>query len=183
MAVFPLLTALNCFLIVLHSHPLGLICDLKKKFESRPRKSSRKYIVLVSALKDNSKLGWPSDPGIKPGYIYAVAKIADCLQGTYSKWDWVLDPLIVLTSPIAMGAPVGRCGGGHVTPRLEHMHALDTLNSTLRGVHITASKLQDMPGAGENNHKPHVLSTPSWEYCGKSQEVRCEKTNRIIPLS
>ena len=112
--MWPKLTQDNCYLLVLHSNPLGLMVRGLKKHESRPTKVGRSIVVLVSACADNNALPWNTDPTIEPNTIYCVGRVDRFDVGTYAKYDWVLDPLVVLPSPISLkGVGVGR---RHVPP-------------------------------------------------------------------
>jgi hypothetical protein len=157
---WPPLTSNNCFFIVMHSHPLGQFVRGLKRTESRPRKVHRPIVVLVSAMADSASLSWDSDPTIRPNTIYCVGWVSKVTEGTgasYAKYDWHIDPLVVLQHPIDLkGVPVGRNGGGHVSPREEHAIAMHGLNAALRALRV------GMSGKGKSAPR-HPGSTSTWE--------------------
>ena len=101
-------------------------------------------MVLVSAMKDNPNLKWATDNSIQPNTIYGVARVDRVVRGgadSFSTYEWVLNPISILSPPIPLdGVPVGRNGGGHVAPREEHAPALERINGALHmhtaGIHI-----------------------------------------------
>lgn len=126
-------TALECFLIVLRSNPVGKVVRKTKRRESRPRRVHRSIVVSVTAIVDNPSLPWESDPTILPNTIYAVGWVDRVEPGTYSAHDWVLSPVFVLPTPISLdGVGVGRNNGGQISPRPEHAPALVLLNLSLQ---------------------------------------------------
>ena len=88
---WPVLTVKNCYLIVAHSYPISLGVTLRRMFESRPRKVSREYIVVVSARKDSKKVPLPSVDHIVGGKAYYVARVAAFRDGVYSNTCVVYD--------------------------------------------------------------------------------------------
>ena len=118
---------------------MGLFWRGKKTSEFRSTKSSRRFIVFVSAMKDRDNLGFSTDSDILGNSIYAVGCIdmfVDCtnIPGSYNKWRWDLHPIWILPEPILVGVGIGR---GHITPRPEHQNALDRLNRVLGTLHFT----------------------------------------------
>ena len=108
MVAWPVLTAGNCFLIVLHSHPMGLMVRKQKKSESRPRKVHRKIVVFASAKIDSPDLPWDTDVTIIPNTIYCVGWVHTISAGVCALYEWQLGPLIVLSVPIELkGVAIG----------------------------------------------------------------------------
>ena len=184
--VWPTLTANNCFFIVLHSHPLGKIVRGEKHYESRPRQVHRNLVVLVSAMKDNPKLGWETDNSIQPSTIYGVARVDRVVRGaaeSFSTYDWVLNPICMLSHPLPLhGVPVGRTGGGHVAPRKEHAPALDKINGALHtytaGIH-TYTHIHTHTHAYTHTHiykYTHSHTHCSAEYADAADEAHSDCT-------
>ena len=98
---------------------------------------------MVSALKDSKTLPWETDTSIQPNTIYCVGwvdHIDEGHEGSYSAYNWVMNPFCVLPTPIPMGGVcIGRNGGGHVSPRDEHAPALARLNAVLASLCIGMS--------------------------------------------
>jgi hypothetical protein len=163
---WPELTPDNCFFIVLHSRPIGRFVRRQKRFESRPRRVHRKFVALISAMVDCTGLGWESDPTIKPNRIYAVGRVDHIRPGTYKAWDWMLDPIVILSPPISLrGVAVGRVGAGHVSPRTEHAEALTALNVALSSHALPHA--QKSLGMGKTNLLS--CSTSTWEATGSEE--------------
>ena len=141
-------------------------------FESRPRKVSREYIVVVSSRKDSKKVGLPSVDHIVGGMAYYVARVAAFRDGVYSNVDWLFDKVAVLHRAVCI-ATVGRNGGGHVTPRAEHYPALDQINAMLASGAYTLGVLDREGGMSMQYEAEHLLP----------QLVTCETTARSIPAT
>ena len=132
---YPPLTAENCALIALHSHPCEAFRNLSKDWETRNRRCHKEYIVLVSCKSDNKKLGWETVTTIMPNHIYGVARVKENVQAYHKpvdsnrQWDWLLEHIVILNKPVPVNAPVGQ---GHVSPRQEHMRAMELVNEQLK---------------------------------------------------
>jgi hypothetical protein len=173
---WPMLTSANCFLIVLHSHPIGLFVAKLKSKESRNTKTGRKLIVLVSAVKDSTKLPWDSNPAIKPNHIYGIGWVDHIEEGgeeAYAAFEWVFDPLYVLPNPISLhGVGVGR---GHVAPRPVHASALKKLNAILCALNA------GMAGKGKSGN-PSAWGTNTFEIMGEVKALAHPTTGQHLAL-
>ena len=133
MRAIPKLSSFNCFLMILHSMNIRLMLDGLKDREGRSRKSSRNWIVFVSANKDVAgPLKWVSDPDIKPGYIYVVAYITGYEEGVDFKYNWKLE-IYPVTRPVKC-PPVGQ---GPQSPRAAHAIAMAALGLQLNHMQIS----------------------------------------------
>jgi hypothetical protein len=148
MRIIPRLTSLNCFMVVMHTMNVGLMRDGLKDREGRNKKSSREWIIFVSARKDVAgPLKWESDPGIKSGYMYVVAYITGYEDGQDYIYNWQLE-IYPITHPIKC-PPVGQ---GPRSPRAAHASALAALaiqldDMTLRGCMSRVWSFGDEPTA------------------------------------
>ena len=176
MEAWPVLTADNCFIIVLHSHPMGDMVRRQKKTESRPRKVHRHILVFASAKIDSPALPWDTDRTIKPNTIYCVGWVNNISEGVYASYDWELGPLIVLPVPVDLkGVAIGRNGGGHVSPREEHACAMKEVNDALCMFHLVMS--------GRGKSKVFPLSTKSWETYTEGKQLDHPTNNIIIAIT
>ena len=123
----------------------------------------RNVIVFVSASKDNPALPWESDSSIKGNTVYCVGWVDHIGPGTYSKYDWHLDPIVVLPLPVKVGAGVGM---GHVSPGPSHMLALERVNAHLRTL------AQIMPARGAKQAAAKGNSSGRTGSDGKSKTSR-----------
>jgi hypothetical protein len=96
----PILTPLNCFIVVLHSMQMGLMWRMLKDWEGRPDQVSRKWIVFASCQRDKKTLDWVTDKTILRGHIYCVAYVKHIVPGRLYKWDWMLD-----VTPLPLPSP------------------------------------------------------------------------------
>ena len=116
---------------------MQLMLDGLKDFEGRNKKSSRDWIVFVTARKDVAgPLGWVSAPGILPGHIYVVAYITRFEKGVDYNWHWQLE-VYPITAPVKC-PPVGR---GRQSPRAEHADAMRALVVQLPYMQILMSRV------------------------------------------
>jgi hypothetical protein len=128
----PPLSSFNCFLLVLHSMNIRLMLDGLKDGEGRDKKSSRNWIVFVSAVKEApGPLEWVSDPDIKPGYIYVVAYIKGYEEGVDFNYNWQLE-IYPVTRPVKC-PPVGQ---GPRSPTAAHAVAMAALGIQLNHMQI-----------------------------------------------
>lgn len=133
MREIPLLSSVNCFLLVLHSMNIRLMLDGLKDREGRNRKSSKNWIVFVSARKEVAgPLNWVSDPDIKPGYIYVVAYITGYEEGIDYTYNWKLE-IYPVTRPVQC-PPVGQ---GPRSPNAAHANAMAALGVQLSHMQIS----------------------------------------------
>ena len=69
------LTEDNTVFVAGHSYNVGLMKYEDKDWEGKSSRTTAKYLAYCSCKKDNSKLGWVTDPRISPS----------CLREMFSK--------------------------------------------------------------------------------------------------
>ncbi len=123
----------NCFLLVVHPHPLGRIIRGEKFEEYRGTNVHRRHLLLCSPMATNSGSPYGCDASIRPNRVYAVAYVAHTkpctADGKPAQWTWKLDPILILHDPVLIGAPVGQ---KQQAPRPEHLPALRLVNEGIK---------------------------------------------------
>ena len=117
------LTDDNCVFVSGHSYNVGLMKYADKVREGKSTRTRAKYLAYCSCKKDNSTLGWVTDPRISPSCIHVLAHITGFRSPGREgyKYDWLLGERYVVDPPIPLPKGVGR-GIFFPTKNNNHLH-------------------------------------------------------------
>ena len=141
--------------------------------------------MFVSTKEDKPSLPWASDKSIRKNTAYCVGWVDHIGPGTYSMYDWHLDPLEVLPDPMKLEAGVGQ---GHVSPRQSHMPTINRVSAYLQTLTQTMpptrqTKLSLQKGTKKAKAKPAKEAATAKKTPGHPKETAKEATSKAAKES